>query len=129
MPYPSPPLPLAYRGRRTAAGAIVEAQAPGGTWYALDPRLDLREHSPTGLEWGYGGSGPSQLALALTASRVPEAEALTLYQFVKRALVAGLDDQWFITAGRLDELLAELRSAPPAAAAGGEDLDAGGDPS
>ena len=31
----------------------------------LPLRLDLRDHSPTGFEWGYGGSGPSQLALAV----------------------------------------------------------------
>lgn len=28
-------------------------------------RLDIRKHSPTGLEWGYLGSGPAQLALAI----------------------------------------------------------------
>lgn len=27
--------------------------------------LKVRNHSPDGFEWGYGGSGPSQLALAL----------------------------------------------------------------
>jgi hypothetical protein len=31
------------------------------------PRLDLFNHSPTGLEWGYGGSGPAQTALAILA--------------------------------------------------------------
>ena len=30
----------------------------------LNPRLDLFNHSPTGFEWGYGGSGPAQTALA-----------------------------------------------------------------
>lgn len=28
---------------------------------ALRPRNDIRDHSPTGFEWGYGGSGPAQL--------------------------------------------------------------------
>jgi hypothetical protein len=42
-------LPLAYRGRRTPAGAIVEAQAPDGTWHLLDARLDIRNHSPAGF--------------------------------------------------------------------------------
>ena len=31
----------------------------------LNPRLDLCNHSPTGFECGYSGSGPAQLALAL----------------------------------------------------------------
>lgn len=33
----------------------------------LPLRLDLWNHSPTGFNWGYGGSGPAQLALALLA--------------------------------------------------------------
>jgi len=33
----------------------------------LDPRFDLVNHSPDGFNWGYGGSGPSQLAAALLA--------------------------------------------------------------
>ncbi len=31
----------------------------------LEKSLKVRNHSPTGFEWGYGGSGPHQLALAL----------------------------------------------------------------
>jgi hypothetical protein len=30
-------------------------------------RLDIAKKSPTGLSWGYGGSGPHQLAIALLA--------------------------------------------------------------
>lgn len=30
-----------------------------------DRSLELRRHSPDGFAWGYGGSGPAQLALAL----------------------------------------------------------------
>lgn len=29
------------------------------------PSQKLRNHSPSGFEWGYGGSGPSQLAMAI----------------------------------------------------------------
>lgn len=36
-----------------------------GRALALGPSLKLWNHSPTGYEWGYGGSGPAQLALAL----------------------------------------------------------------
>jgi hypothetical protein len=31
----------------------------------LDPRIDLRDFKASGFEWGYEGSGPSQLALAI----------------------------------------------------------------
>jgi hypothetical protein len=67
-------------------------------------------HSPTGFEWGYGGSGPAQLALALAANRLPETLALTIYQRLKRTLVASLDCGWHLSADRLDALLAELLS-------------------
>ena len=48
-----------YQGKRT--GYAVDVTVDGR---ALDPRFDLWNHSPTGFEWGYGGSGPAQLALA-----------------------------------------------------------------
>jgi hypothetical protein len=48
--------------RVTAAEDAVRSPAR-----ELDPRLDIRNHSPTGLEWGYQGSGPAQLALAILA--------------------------------------------------------------
>lgn len=34
---------------------------------ALPLRLDVANHSPTGFSWGYNGSGPAQLALAILA--------------------------------------------------------------
>lgn len=33
----------------------------------LDPRFDLFRHSPDGFAWGYGGSGPAQLSIAIVA--------------------------------------------------------------
>ncbi|HVR09254.1 MAG TPA: DUF6166 domain-containing protein, partial [Thermoanaerobaculia bacterium] len=81
----------------------------------LDPRLDLRNHSPTGFEWGYGGSGPAQLALALAASRLPDRLARITYQRLKGKLVAALNDNWHLSADRLDALLAELIAADVAA--------------
>lgn len=58
----------------------------------LEPSLKLRNHSPTGFSWGYGGSGPSQLALALLldATSVPET-AERWYQEFKSNIVAGWD--------------------------------------
>jgi Family of unknown function (DUF6166) len=112
-PTSQPYLPTAYRGRRTPRGAIVEAQTPAGAWQRLDPRLDLRNHSPTGFEWGYGGSGPAQLALALAASRLPDDLAHTLHQRLKWTLVAGLDREhdWHLPGADLDSLLVTLLSA------------------
>lgn len=37
-------------------------------------------HSPDGFEWGYGGSGPSDLSLNILAHFVPEPEAWRLHR-------------------------------------------------
>jgi hypothetical protein len=37
----------------------------GGKSHDLPTRTEVRSHSPSGFEWGYGGSGPAQLALAI----------------------------------------------------------------
>jgi hypothetical protein len=49
----------------------------------LDPRLDLRNHSPTGFAWGYGGSGPAQLSLAILADCTDDQTAQDYYQDFK----------------------------------------------
>lgn len=52
-----------YHGFRGPGGCRVrvldDSPEVGGEAYNLNPRLDLWNHSPTGFEWGYGGSGPA----------------------------------------------------------------------
>jgi len=80
---------------------VVKALHPGGEpkRLPLEPSLKLRNHSPTGFSWGYGGSGPAQLALALIldATTIPET-ALDYYQEFKSEIVAGwpMDRSWGI---------------------------------
>lgn len=57
----------------------------------INPRFDLAEHSPTGLTWGYAGSGPAQTALAILAHEYGDEFALRHYQRFKREVIAGLD--------------------------------------
>ncbi|OZC01253.1 hypothetical protein BSZ36_18265 [Rubricoccus marinus] len=45
-------------------------------------------HSPTGIEWGYGGSGPADLALSVLLALVGERAANALYQRFKHEVVA-----------------------------------------
>lgn len=55
----------------------------------LDPRFDLRCHSPDGYAWGYGGSGPAQLALAILCDFLQDDDkAQALYQRFKEFAVA-----------------------------------------
>lgn len=77
-----------YQFRRLSDG--VEAVVIEGlSSRPLDLRLDLHNHSPTGFEWGYGGSGPAQLALAVLADCLGDEYALDFYQDFKRDVVAG----------------------------------------
>ena len=56
-----------YTGTRAPGGCLVTVTDDNGIVQELPMRLDLRNHSPSGAEWGYTGSGPAQLALALAA--------------------------------------------------------------
>lgn len=58
----------------------------------LPPRLELRNHSPTGFGWGYSGSGPAQLALALLCDVLDDDErACRLYQQFKARAIATIN--------------------------------------
>lgn len=59
-----------YQGLRTDKGCVVTVRDNGGNGTKLPPRNDLINHSPDGFEWGYAGSGPAQLALAILADHL-----------------------------------------------------------
>ncbi len=50
--------------------------------------LGLRNHSPDGFAWGYGGSGPSQTALAILLELTSKQFATANYQDFKWAFIA-----------------------------------------
>ena len=82
----------AYEGIRTDEGCTVTVDGR-----PLNMRLDLRMHADR-PEWGYGGSGPAQLALAILADAVGNDEAMDYHQEFKRRFVAGFDrDGWNLT--------------------------------
>jgi hypothetical protein len=91
-----------YIGTRTDHGVAVVVQDDGAC-RALDPRRDLRNHSPDGFEWGYAGSGPAQLALALAADVLGDDErAREVYQRLKVKLIGRLaNDGWSLTEDRI----------------------------
>jgi hypothetical protein len=79
-----------YLGRRDKnCNAIVRVVENGDSRQLLR-RGDLANHS-TGFNWGYGGSGPAQLALALLADALGNDElALQLHQKFKFHVIAQL---------------------------------------
>jgi hypothetical protein len=71
-------------------GDVVLKRDANGTAITNVPRLVTR-HSPTGFEWGYGGSGPADLALnILLAYGMPAESADRTYHDFKREVVAGV---------------------------------------
>jgi Family of unknown function (DUF6166) len=81
----------------------------------LNPRHDLWNHSPSGFEWGYGGSGPAQLALAILADHCnDDEEAFNFYQRFKWAVVAELSGRgWTLTTPEIERVLLNLREVEP----------------
>lgn len=80
--------------------------------YELDKRLDLVNHSPTGFQWGYGGSGPAQSALAILADYLGnDAKAVNLHQDFKWAVIAKLPQEtpWELTRARIADAIRTIK--------------------
>ena len=77
----------------------------------------MRSHSPTGPAWGYGGSGPAQLALAILLALTDREPAERRYQELKWAVLAPLEaDSWVLDGDGVRRWLDGSLAAPPAAA-------------
>jgi hypothetical protein len=79
----------------------------------LSPSLKLMNHSPTGFSWGYGGSGPAQLALAILYDYFADQhKALRLYQSFKWKSVAlwAQGESWKITGAEIDAICSEIEA-------------------
>lgn len=91
-----------YRGERSPGAVGGQRVTVDGVELSPLPSLAVRSHSPDGFQWGYSGSGPAQLALAIlldaTGNRVV-AEAF--YQDWKREHVARWGDVWEVGAGEV----------------------------
>lgn len=88
---------VTYRGYRTRSVGSLPVSKDGKM---LDPKPSQRiwNHSPDGFNWGYGGSGPAQLALALLMDAIGDVEQAAIYhQDFKREFVATWGDTWQIT--------------------------------
>lgn len=97
---------LVWNERGEALAALVdERQAP-----TLPLYLELANHSPTGFECGYLGSGPAQLALAIAVTlwgREVGAQP-AFYQDLKTRVVAVLPQKgnWLLTEGKILSVMA-----------------------
>ena len=72
----------------------------GGWTHPLEHRV---RHSPTGFQWGYGGSGPADLALSILWDHLDHEPDPWLYQQFKFAHVARwpMGESWTITSDEI----------------------------
>jgi hypothetical protein len=109
-----------YFGTRLTSGCVVTV-VEDGRGRDLDPQLGVRNHSPTGFEWGYAGSGPAQLSLAICIDVLGDvARARRVYQAFKFLVVAHFArDEWSLTAAdaaatiaTIEQTVADRANAP-----------------
>jgi Family of unknown function (DUF6166) len=92
------------QGQAGGAGLVTIDDAPLGL-----PMLAKGEarHSPGGFQWGYGGSGPAELARAILIALYPHdpvVRAIACYQTFKWNVIARLPKEGFeLTSDAVDE--------------------------
>jgi hypothetical protein len=110
-PTTRPPL-TGYRGRYAHRHAIVE-RLPDRTRLSPARSRTLQTHSRA-FEWGYAGSGPSQLGLAILLDYTREERlALDHYQAFTRDVLTELDGTWELTTEEIDTALRSLGVTTP----------------
>lgn len=68
------------------------------------------KHSPTGMEWGYGGSGPADTARSILLMELPEEKVTPqLYQKFKAEFVATWQGESIRTIIDLDKWLKKIQ--------------------
>ena len=98
-----------YKGVRMPEGCTVTVNgAP------LDERVDLRRHSTSGFEWGYEGSGPRQLALAILADHFgDDGRAVGRCRLFMEVVVAEFKgDEWTLTNDQIDTTFNQVVEVP-----------------
>ena len=95
-----------YAGDRTIDGIVVTVDGE-----PLDERLDIRRYSENGFEWTYDGAESRQLALAILADHLDDADrALTLVEPFMSEVVANFDNTWEMTSDDVAEAVEALES-------------------
>lgn len=74
----------------------------------LNASLKVMNHSPSGFNWGYGGSGPAQFALALLMVYVDSGTAVRYYQRLKWGWITGLPRTDFIKTVNLKQIMTDI---------------------
>lgn len=94
-------------------GDVVLSRMPGGIKCMNVPHAVVN-HSPTGMEWGYGGSGPADLALNILMLFAGQDFAQEHYQQFKWDMVATVPEQGGTIPGiKIVEWIQQRLATPP----------------
>lgn len=98
------PMYHGYRYQERGSPVVIKDGNP----LSPKPSQKVWNHSPDGFEWGYEGSGPAQLALALLLDVTHNPElSVRLHQTFKRHFVAAWGKQWQICSDDIETWIAE----------------------
>ncbi|MCY4470126.1 MAG: DUF6166 domain-containing protein [Thiotrichales bacterium] len=96
-----------YAGDRTIDGLMVTVDDE-----PLDQRLDIHRYSENGFEWTYEGAASRQLALAILADHLGDADrALSLVEPFMSEVVANFDNTWEMTSDDVADAIEAFESA------------------
>ena len=89
-----------YHGFRNVRG-VAHVNVDGRALRLMSPA-----HSPTGFEWGYGGSGPAELSRQMLRHHFGTWTHSSVYQPFKREIISNLPSkEWVLTTNDINEWL------------------------
>jgi len=89
---------MIYKGYRHSDGVGNQLVTKDDDLLDPWPSQKIWNHSPDGFSWGYQGSGPAQLALALLYDVTKDdTVSVRLHQQFKSSIVAAWGDTWEIS--------------------------------
>ena len=100
-----------YRGKRIGEGKLDTGSDVVVT-VSEDKEIDKNlehhvYHSPTGFNWGYLGSGPSDLACSILWDFLGKEPGRELYMSFKGRFVAEMGDEWEVDSDDIKEWIIE----------------------
>lgn len=82
---------MKFIGRAIDRVVVIKEKGKGDRMLNPVPSQRLVNHSPDGFNWGYGGSGPTQLALAILLEIYGEEFAMHNYHKFKWEVIAEME--------------------------------------
>ena len=101
------PESIILHGEREAGETFVTIN---NEWLDIEASLAISNHSPTGFNWGYGGSGPAQLAPAILMEFLPVKKAQEYKQAFKWRVISVIKEDVFTVEIPFRQIIFEIKS-------------------